>query len=31
VRAPDDTLQRFARFYFADAPIAQTFKRAWMG
>ena len=31
VRSADDTLQRFARFYFADAPIAQAFKREWLG
>ncbi len=31
VRAADDTLQRFARFYFADAPIAAAFKREWLG
>jgi len=31
VRAADDSLQRFARFYFADAPIAQAFKREWLG
>jgi hypothetical protein len=31
VRAADDTLQQFARFYFADAPIAQAFKREWLG
>jgi hypothetical protein len=31
VRAADDALQRFARFYFADTPIAQAFKRDWLG
>jgi hypothetical protein len=29
VRTPDGTFQRFARFYFADAPIAEAFKRRW--
>jgi hypothetical protein len=30
VRSPDHTPQQFARFYFADAPIAEAFKREWL-
>jgi hypothetical protein len=27
---PGDTQMEFARFYFKDAVIAKTFKRAWL-
>jgi hypothetical protein len=30
VRTPEDKLQRFARFYFADAPVAEAFKQKWL-
>jgi hypothetical protein len=30
VRSSDDGWQKFARFYFADAPIAAAFKREWL-
>jgi len=29
-RAPDGTLQKFARFYFGDEPIAKAFRKRWL-
>jgi len=29
-RTTDDVLQRSARFYFTDAPIADAFRRKWL-
>ena len=29
-RAPDGTLQQFARFYFGDEPIAKAFRERWL-
>lgn len=30
-RAPNNPRKAFARFYFADAPIADAFRRKWLG
>jgi len=29
-RTPDDALLKFARFYFADQPIADGFRQHWL-